>query len=48
MVEITYKAHMEHLANGGEFLTHLWILLFHDNIVGRADDGDVPSHGPWP
>uniref|UniRef100_A0A0A9BZE0 DUF4220 domain-containing protein n=1 Tax=Arundo donax TaxID=35708 RepID=A0A0A9BZE0_ARUDO len=35
------KAHIERLANGGEFLTHLWALLFHAGIVER----DELSHG---
>ncbi|CAL5034348.1 unnamed protein product [Urochloa decumbens] len=29
------KAHIEHLANGGEFLTHLWALLLHAGILQR-------------
>ncbi|CAN6196677.1 unnamed protein product [Urochloa humidicola] len=29
------KAHVEHLANGGEFLTHLWALLLHAGILQR-------------
>lgn len=31
------KAHIEHLANGGEFLTHLWALIFHTGIVNRDE-----------
>jgi len=31
------KAHIEHLANGAEFLTHLWALLFHVGIVDRDE-----------
>jgi hypothetical protein len=29
------KAHIERLASGGEFLTHLWALLFHAGILER-------------
>ena len=29
------KSHIEHLANGGEFLTHLWALLLHAGIIKR-------------
>ncbi|CAL5077604.1 unnamed protein product [Urochloa decumbens] len=29
------KVHIEHLANGGEFLTHLWALLLHAGILQR-------------
>ncbi|KAG2639501.1 hypothetical protein PVAP13_2KG002756 [Panicum virgatum] len=29
------KSHIEHLANGGEFLTHLWALLLHAGILKR-------------
>jgi hypothetical protein len=31
------KAHIEHLANGGEFLTHLWSLLFHAGFLERDE-----------
>ncbi|KAK3147082.1 hypothetical protein QOZ80_3BG0277840 [Eleusine coracana subsp. coracana] len=31
------KAHIERLAHGGEFLTHLWALLFHAGIVEREE-----------
>jgi hypothetical protein len=29
------KAHMERLAQGGEFLTHVWALLTHAGILKR-------------
>ncbi|RLN34078.1 hypothetical protein C2845_PM03G23780 [Panicum miliaceum] len=29
------KAHMERLARGGEFLTHIWALLAHAGILTR-------------
>jgi len=32
------KAHIEHLANGGEFLTHLWALLLHAGILEREQN----------
>jgi hypothetical protein len=33
------KAHIERLASGGEFLTHLWALLFHAGILERNKKG---------
>jgi hypothetical protein len=30
------KAHMERLAQGGEFLTHVWALLTHAGILQRG------------
>jgi hypothetical protein len=30
----TTKQHMQHLENGGEFLTHIWALLAHAGILG--------------
>lgn len=29
------RAHMEHLSQGGEFLTHIWALLTHAGILSR-------------
>ena len=31
------KAHAEHLAKGGEFITHLWALLSHAGVLQRDD-----------
>ncbi|OEL30922.1 hypothetical protein BAE44_0008059 [Dichanthelium oligosanthes] len=31
------RDHLQHLANGGEFLTHLWSLLLHAGILGREE-----------
>ncbi|CAN6322037.1 unnamed protein product [Urochloa humidicola] len=31
------KGHIEQLANGGEFITHLWALLFHAGIAKRGE-----------
>ena len=35
------KAHAEHLAVGGEFVTHLWALLTHAGILNRDSVQDV-------
>jgi hypothetical protein len=34
----TTKQHMQHLENGGEFLTHIWALLAHAGILDRDKD----------
>lgn len=31
------QAHKEHLASGGEFITHLWVLLYHVGILDRPE-----------
>ncbi|KAG6535085.1 hypothetical protein ZIOFF_000039 [Zingiber officinale] len=31
------QAHKEHLASGGEFITHLWVLLYHVGILERPE-----------
>jgi hypothetical protein len=31
------EAHIEHLAKGGEFITHLWALLCNAGILKRAE-----------
>ncbi|KAL6847939.1 hypothetical protein ACP4OV_022067 [Aristida adscensionis] len=36
----TAKQHMQHLENGGEFLTHLWALLSHAGILNLDRDKD--------
>lgn len=33
------KDHIQNLANGGEFLTHLWALLSHAGILSREEHG---------
>ncbi|VAH25964.1 unnamed protein product [Triticum turgidum subsp. durum] len=36
----TAKQHMQHLENGGEFLTHIWALLSHAGILNLNSDKD--------
>lgn len=36
----TTKQHMQHLENGGEFLTHVWALLFHAGILNLNRNKD--------
>lgn len=31
------QAHKEHLVPGGEFITHLWVLLYHAGILERPE-----------
>lgn len=31
------QAHKKHLASGGEFITHLWVLLYHVGILERPE-----------
>ncbi|KAI5022032.1 hypothetical protein ZWY2020_058762 [Hordeum vulgare] len=38
------KDHIQHLANGGEFITHLWALLSHAGILER--DQQIHGHPP--
>jgi len=33
------RAHLETLARGGEFITHLWALLTHAGVLKRAPTG---------
>jgi hypothetical protein len=35
------RDHIQHLANGGEFLTHLWALLTHAGILERGQQNVV-------
>ena len=42
------NAHAEHLAVGGEFVTHLWALLTHAGILNRdsVQDDVLPQEFP--
>ena len=43
------KGHMELLAKGGEFLTHIWVLLTHAGIlkINREEDNNtLPRRQP--
>jgi hypothetical protein len=37
------RAHLEALARGGEFITHLWALLTHAGVLGPAPIGPLAS-----
>ncbi|GAB2210278.1 hypothetical protein Droror1_Dr00015541 [Drosera rotundifolia] len=41
------KAHAQHLATGGEFITHIWALLTHGGIITRKN-GQVGAFGVSP
>lgn len=38
------RGHVEQLANGGEFITHMWALLSHAGILTRHPRQQEPSH----
>ncbi|KAF8725606.1 hypothetical protein HU200_020146 [Digitaria exilis] len=40
------RDHIQHLANGGEFLTHLWALLSHAGILAREEQGFDKENTP--
>ncbi|RLN43163.1 hypothetical protein C2845_PM01G48080 [Panicum miliaceum] len=40
------KGHIEQLAEGGEFITHLWALLYHAGIVKREDHHENRTEDP--
>jgi hypothetical protein len=37
------KEHIEQLAKGGEFITHLWALLSHAGILERQENHQAGS-----
>ncbi|KAG6492397.1 hypothetical protein ZIOFF_047360 [Zingiber officinale] len=40
------QAHKEHLASGGEFITHLWVLLYHAGNLGLGRPENDPNADP--
>ncbi|KAF8695495.1 hypothetical protein HU200_037441 [Digitaria exilis] len=44
------EEHMQHLAQGGEFITHLWTLLYHHGVLSwqQGEDEDPESSSPRP